>query len=272
MRFYTNIFLAAAITTLTVGCAEDVPEIYIVQNQIPDDACEVSANAAGGGSFRARGVLDIAVTNSYVMYPLVQNVLVPSEEVEFTGLGGGAGGLQGTEWEANSITLTRAVAEFDGPAALGISGREVEIPLSGSMTPADFTAVELEVIPSTFATILADSPLLQNPFDRATLLVRIKFFGITAAGREVDSNQFTYPIEICRECLIDIPLEAIDVSQPLPNCANLSSTTEQGEDGTVTISTDIEPGCTPGQDEPIDCRLVCATLDPTSASYPATCR
>lgn len=271
MRFISNTIVASALALTVVGCAEDTPEIYIVQNQIPDDSCTVSANASGS-AFRARGVLDISVRSSYVMYPLVQNVLVPSETVEFAGQGGGGGGLAGVDWEANSITLTRAVAEFDGPAALGITGREVEIPLSGSMTPADFTAVELEVIPERFSTILADSDLLRNAGDRATLLVRLKFFGVTASGREVDSNQFTYPIEICRECLIDIPLEAINVSQPLPNCANLDGTVVEDDDGTITINFDVGDTCTPGQDDPIDCRLVCATQDPTDSNYPEICQ
>jgi len=245
---------------LLSACAEDTPEIYILQNASTDDDCEPSTAA---DVFVSRGTLDLFVTNQYVMFPLARNSMVPSEDVSFGAAGGAAGGgLEGNEWEANTVTLRRARVEFDAPAALGVPlPSDFEIPISGSINPADEAAVGLQVVTPSIGNALAASPLLQASSSSVTMLVRIKFFGVTGAGREVDSNEFVFPIELCFGCLLDVPPEAIDPAFPTPNCRVF----DEFDSNTVTDQ------CFIGQDQPVDCRLICPLVsdeDPTGICQP----
>jgi hypothetical protein len=246
MRSILFALSAAGLLGTMTGCAEDIAEIQIVQNQPLDAEC--LATAVGANTFISRGVLDLFVTDTYVISPLVRNNMVASESIRFTGLGGGAGGLQGTNWEANSVNFNRAVAEFEGPSGLGVPiPRSLPLTISGSVIPGGSAAVSLQVVTSTIAGFLRQSDLLNQPGSSFTLLVKLKFFGTTAGGTEVDSNEFVYPITVCNGCLLQYPTEAIDTTFPVPNCRNFSDFD--------TVTADVP--CFPGQDEPLDCRLVC---------------
>lgn len=244
---------------LLSACAENTPEIYILQNASTDDDCEPSTTS---DAFVSRGTLDLFVTNQYVMFPLARNSMVPSEGVSFGGAGGAGGGLAGTDWEANTVTLRRARVEFNAPDALGVPlPSDFEIPISGSINPEDEAAVGLQVVTPSIGNALAASPLLQASSSSVTMLVRIKFFGVTGAGREVDSNEFVFPIELCVGCLLDVPPEAVDPAFPSPNCR-----IADGFD-----STTVSDSCFIGQDQPVDCRLICPLVsddDPTGICQP----
>lgn len=241
--------LAVGASTLVTGCAEDTPEIFIVANQVYGDGCELPV----GGSnqvFRNRGLLDLFVTDFYVMIPLIENTLVGSDSVSF-GTGTGEG-LTGAAWEANHILLRKAVVRFDAPDALGVPlPRELEIDLSGAISPQQAATIEMQAITPSLGTTLANSRLLREAGTSLTINLRVKFFGVTAAGREVDSNEFNYPVELCYGCLLNFPPEAIDQDHAvLPNCRNID---EFESGGTETL-------CLTGQDEVVDCRLVCPII------------
>ncbi len=258
----TRGFLIAAAASTLMACAEDVPELFIVQNNTLDDQCQIR-NAASEVA-QSIGFLDLFVTNQYIMYPVVENVLVGADSVTFNTGSGGGEGISGTDWEANRITLTRASVEFDAPAALGVPlPSDFTIPLSGGLAPGDAATVGLQVVSASIGNTLATSPLLQQRGSTVTILLRVKFFGVTAAGREIDSNLFTYPVQLCVGCLLDVPAEAIDPAFPTPNCRI-----------TEGFDSNLNDVCTPGQDEPIDCRAVCPLVqdideeDPTGICIP----
>jgi hypothetical protein len=246
------------------GCAENTPELYILQNGILDEDCAVPSNAgATSGTFLSRGVLDLLVTNQYQMLPIVQNSLVSSESVTFSGGGGGGGGLTGVEWEANTITLSRARVVFDAPDALGVPlPRQLDIPIAGSVEPDGSLAVQLQVVQAQVGNLLRQSPFLRQSGSTLDMLLRVKFFGTTGGQRDVDSNEFVFPVTLCFGCLLTVPPEAVDPALPTPNCLN----TEGFE------STSVDVACNPGQDEAIDCRLFCPIFgedeDPTGICIP----
>jgi hypothetical protein len=231
------------------ACAEDIPEILVVSNQPLDDQCQPST---AGNRVLGRGRLDLFITQSgYEMAPLVQNVMVPSDSIQFQGLAAGLGGLVGTDWEANRVTLQRVVARYEGPSALGVPlPSELPIDLGLTLDPNATAAVSINVISPNIATVLRSSPLLRPPGSSVTILVTLKFFGRTSSGLQVDSNEFTYPVEVCNGCLLQYPIEAIDPTFPTPNCRNT--------EGFESTNSDIP--CRVGQDEPVDCRLVCPLL------------
>lgn len=258
-NWITSLVLTGAAAAALGGCADDTPELYIQQNGIPDDECLTAST--GGSAFRSRGVLDLLITNQYVMFPLVENSLVSSESVSFGG--GGGEGLSGNEWEANAITLRRAEVSFDAPDALGVPlPRSVEIPISGTAQPGDLISASLLVVSPQIGSALRRSTFLRDSNSSIDLLVRLKFFGVTGGGREIDSNEFIYPITLCFGCLLSVPPEAVDPSLPAPNCRNTADFNSETAD----------LACFPGQDSPLDCRFFCPIFgedeDPTGICIP----
>lgn len=263
MRSFVPRIALAALSTLSLlsGCAENTPEILILQNLRVDENCRPPASASGDNVL-ARGVLDLFVTNQYLMVPIVQNTLVPSNSVSF-GRGGRGQGLTGNEWEANDITFSRATVELDIPPSLDAAfARSFEIPISGTVRPGGSQSVELYVILPAIGNALAQSNFLRTSGSRVTMLARVQFIGKTNAGREVDSNIFTFPIELCVGCLLDTPAAAVDPTFPSPNCRNVTGLDD-------TSLTDV---CFPGQDQRLDCRLVCPNLGPDEEDPSGSCR
>lgn len=251
-RFILTAALAMGLSGTVAGCAEDTPEIFIVANQVFADGCEVPSAGAGTAAnqvFRTRGVLDLFVTDFYVAIPRVENTLVESESAGFNTTGGEGDGLAGTDWEANHILLRRAVIQFDAPEALGVPlPREITVEVSGAIAPGGAATIEMQAITPSIGATLANSRLLREARTSLTIDLRIKFFGVTAAGREVDSNEFIYPVELCYGCLLSIPPTAIDPDYAIqPNCRN----TDFEDD------VDFDTLCFEGQDETVDCRNVC---------------
>lgn len=252
-RLLVAAILAVGAPALLSACAEDTPEIFIVANQVFSDDCEPPLPGSSASVYRNRGVLDLFVTDSYVMIPRVESTLVGSDEVSFGAAGGE--GLNGASWEANHILLRRAVVRFDAPDALGVPlPRELEIELSGAISPGQSATIEMQAITPSLGTTLANSRLLREARTSLTIDLRVKFFGVTSAGREVDSNEFIYPVELCYGCLMNFPPEAIDEEHAVqPNCRNID---ELAEDASETL-------CLTGQDEPVDCRIVCPIVTST---------
>ena len=247
-----------AATFLTGGCAEDTPEIFVVGNQPFTETCEIPVAGRSNQVLRTRGVLDLFITGAYQMVMAVENRLVDSGTVSFTS-GGEGGGLVGQEWEANDIILQRALIRYEAPDALGVPlPRELELDLSGAIAPGGATSIEMQTIPPSIGNTLANSPILREG-TALTLNLRIKFFGVTSAGNEVDSNEFVYPIQLCYGCLLSTPPDAIDPDFPVqPNCRN-----SEIEEDVV-----LEDLCFTGQDAPVDCRVVCPLVNATPNGDP----
>lgn len=233
------------------GCADYTPEIWISANRVLPASCNVSVAMATSGAQRARGVLDVYLTQRYLMFPSFQSTLQSSGSVGFQG-GGTGGGLSGSNWEGNRVALNRAEIRYDGPDGIGVPLPSVRtISISGTVEPGGIAIAEFEAIPPELGAILAQSPLLQGRGDSYQINIRLRVFGETSAGNKVDSNEFVFPVDICQGCLVFTPTEAIDLSADItPNCRNLD-----GVGSATEVCESIR-----GQDEPLDCRLVCPTL------------
>ena len=261
MRSIATTTAALVGTALLLGaCAEDIPEIFIAQNQAIGDDCAPATGAAVAS--QGAGILDVFLATQYDVTPLIESTLVPSNSVEYRGLAAGAGGLFGNEWEANLITLNRATVELDIPAAVGVAvARSFDIQISGSITPGGQTVVPLTAITPPVVNVLRSSPLIRQSLTTpVTILARIKVSGRTSAGNTVGSNEFTYPINVCYGCLLDVPPDAIDPSLPTPNCR-----------APLAENLQLEPICRRGQDRPVDCRQFCPTLGPNVEDLTGIC-
>ena len=208
MKYTTKFLLVSVLGCLAAafaGCAESTPEIYIKANQPFDDDCQSPTSASGTTTFVSRGILDLFLSNEYVMAPLVQNTLVPSTSVGF-GTGGGGGGLSGNEWEANSISLTHAIVRFNAPDALGVPLlSRIEIPLSGTMEHGlRFTSCRS---PPTSARAQPEHAP-EGELD-TTLTLPVSPSTAAPGWCPADSNEFVY--------LVDLASDALSISRQRPS-------------------------------------------------------
>ena len=198
------------------GCTE--PELLIVQNTMLDRDCRPSRVA---GNYARRGILDLAVADSYVMVPLI----VP----------------QDFDVEDNPITLTEALLEYTSEAVISITMPSNTISVSGAINSSDGIYLEVEVIRDILGLALQNDPAIEGGYS-PTIVVSLQVFGVSSSESEVSTQVYEFPLKVCIGCLLDFPMEANDPLDEQPNC-------------TASFSdNDIEVGCYPGQDEPVDCR------------------
>lgn len=259
------ILAVALLAFLGRGCADGTPEIWISSNVVLPSSCTIDAGLATSGAQRTRGIMDVYLRSNYVMFPAFRSTIFSSGSV--TPAGGSPRGVEGSRWEANRIMLTRAEIRYDGPDGIGVALPATRrISIAATIEPGSAAVSSFEVIDARLWEVLSESPLLQNPGDSYQINVRLRVFGTTASGNDVDSNEFVFPIEICMGCLIHIPTDAIDITAEVtPNCRNLDQIGEARE-----VCEGIR-----GQDEPVDCRLICPALtalpggDPLGVCEPA---
>lgn len=208
---------------LSASCAENDSSIY-VRGVLAIDETSCVARAEGSSLLRGFGVLDVALRedHTYTAALLVGNQL-------FT---------QGDRTKLRTET-----------ARVAFRGAEVTIvdPELGELEPYSVQATGFaDPAPN------ADSPGLGFVFvpivvpqERTSgeVTAKIRVYGVTLGGQDVESNEFWYPIAICSGCLVNY--NSID-----PVSGECVATDDQStEDG--------ERACFIGQDQPTDC-LVCA--------------
>ena len=240
-----RLFLGIAVLIAAGACVQETPAIFIVQNSALDRSCEPTKTATG--EVLGAGRMDLTVANTYRMHLLVENLMSNSGSAS---LGGGA--ISG-DYEGNRVTFTNAFVSIQGPPsglAIALPERQA-IPISGTLEPSGSAVVSMDVIGSVLGEQLAAAVDRRGMIVPLTVLVQ--FEGTTTSGTDVESNQFQFPIEVCRGCLLEFPLEAIDERFTAPNCLNMTGGS-------------VEDSCLAGQDEGLDCRECRAILQARGAS------
>lgn len=266
-----TVVMAAA---LSGACVEETGTFLVLGTQaLSSGQCELNPEAE---ELRTRGTMDIMLTNRYVMFPLILNSMKPSSEVIIqSGAGGGAGGgaaagggmggngLEPVQTEGNIISLKGATVSFTAPQVSFPLPQNIFIPTSGSVFPSDNAVTALEVISVEVGNIIRDSVefVSNGEFRRGsvvTVLVSVKFKGVTSSGTEVESNEFDFPLDICAGCLLFYAPNTI--SEDDDGSATCEYKPVQATEGEETVTPpSISIPCLIGQDEYVDCRL-CRTL------------
>jgi hypothetical protein len=174
------------------------------------------------------GALDVGLKLEYEATLLVGNQLTPRGDKENLRTETQVTTIFGAE-----IQLLNDTGELDTEFTVATSG--VIIP-SAAEEPG-FGAVNVVLIPGTSGAALAAD--ITDPRERRTRVAKVKVFGETIGGIEVESAEYTFVITVCEGCLVDFPVEAL------------------ASDGSCTMAGDqlpVEP-CRPGQDNDLDCRL-----------------
>lgn len=233
---------ACALTGLTAGCDNPETSLTIVQIQPLGSNCTVSTSES---EFMTRGIVDVAIARRYTLYPLVSNNMIDLTNAKGYSDGDGRQDTHAVRLKEVSYSIKGEIEGLDTTSfTQKISGT---IPVQ-SQSVVGFNILSSELIKqireANFQTILGSSFSATTGSADVTISFSIK--GETLDGNEVETETYSFPLEICSGCLINYPADAIDLSaQKQPNCLAPSDSVE-------------EPNCPMqvGTDNQIlDCRL-----------------
>jgi hypothetical protein len=211
---------------------------------IPTDTCMVVATADtplfGGG------LLDTLYTSEYTCALLVGNQLVP------------LGDPNTDRTETSRVLLTSAdinILDTGGNLLTRANGSAASYntPITGEVDPSmgtipGYGLAFATLIDAATAKDLGAAALAQNLQQEVVVEVIVR--GRTLGGDDINAGPFHFPIQVCNGCLCSEPAGQ--------SCCN---------------STDMPAAnCRPGEDGPVDCRIVGATcacqFDPTGPNCP----
>ncbi len=229
----------AALSAIALGSACDDREVSvsIVQMQLLSDSCTASTDTSEA---LIRGVVDTGLARSYVVYPLVENHMIDLIAAK------GYSAQDGRQ-DTHSIILKEAVYKWKSNNSLaGLPSGKQKQALSATIGVQGQAAVGIEVLSSEDLATLRDQDF-DEPSDRKkeSVTLTLKLKGETQDGRDVETEEFSFPVTICNGCLITYPAGANDPGQKSPNC---NGSAEDVEDPAcpMQVGTDMST---------IDCRL-----------------
>jgi hypothetical protein len=239
------ILTALFITGVFAGCApEGTPQALVIQfNSVvgAEGSCKLQVSSGGSQVTRSTGTLDLLFAPNYVLFPSIVNKF--SEASETTAFGAETGSL-----EPNGITFTgvRVWYEIEGlqgqwDGAETVLPDEIFSPTSGHVEAGKFTTIAVEILPAAVVNILDGDVAFDAIYSGGYLIAHVVLEGRTLDGDKVRSNEFVFPINVCRGCLLYWPFNNPE------QCCETPVT-----DATV---------CYPGQDEAIPCDLGCSLVE-----------
>lgn len=231
---------------LLSGCPKEQPQALFIMDAAAmtrQQQCSIRPGA-GVQMLRPYGVLDLAITNSYWLFPRVKNMLPSLQTVT----GEGVNNLQA---ETNYVNIHTAYVHVNpgGYVVTGLTATEIPVieraqfdgftwDVSASAGPGEETMVAIQVIPPDIGNILqAKMKGLKNAKNPAIWIsVVVKLEARTQDLWTVYSNEFKFPILTCYGCLVRYVTN--DPNEP-PSVADVP--------------------CLPGQDDAVDntlCKLI----------------
>ncbi len=227
-RLATGSALLWTVGLFSLACSGD-PDLVILQNQVPQTGCLITADR---GTYRGQGVLDVRLIGQsspvgYRLHPLVQNGYPAVGE---------ANGREPNRVYFRGFRIRLTLAESASPEVTALFDKltsedsrliEYEEPWSGAIEPGGLAATSVTAIPGDLARRIAATGALEK-ISHVSILVHAHVLGDRSQG-SVTSGEFTYPVRICAGCLVS-NLRACPY-QPV-NAGN---------------------ACNIAQDEPVDC-------------------
>jgi hypothetical protein len=157
--------------------------------------------------------------------------------------------------ETSTITIQGAVVRITNSAGTELKtftrlAAGTVYPASGNIpgyAPIGVTTIDRDTLfnePTISSLLLA--PNAQARAATVRLVTYVRFFGKTLGGRYVESEEFAFPVDVCKGCLITFSPADINPRFKPPNCAQ-----NPGAQGGSTSQQSLP--CVVGQDLPIDC-------------------
>jgi hypothetical protein len=249
----TGLSVIAAGGVVGPACTHDDSSFFI-QNVLaqqlvtPGQQCSYTADPTQPQV--SSGVLDVDFRQQYDAMFLVGNQLVPQANAAQGRTETAAINIQGaivriTDSSGNQLTtFTR------------LTGGTV-YPSSGS-TPG-FLPISVTILDQ--GTVSSQTGSIGGGTVR--LITYTKFFGKTLGGQSIESNEFTFAIDVCQGCLIRFSAADINPCFTAPNCLGNSAS------GVGTAQTPVP--CIPGQDLGVDCSQCAGTVAACNPPATPTC-
>jgi hypothetical protein len=239
-----GVSLLAGAGVTTAACVHDDSTLFVqdvLAAPFVTQGQECTFNADPTQPFISQGVLDIDFRDEYTAEFLLGNQMVAEAN------------SQQLQTETSTITIQGAVVRITDASGAQLNtftrlAAATVYPSSGT-TPG-YTPIGLTIID---ANTIRNNGSLQTTVaggGRSRLVTYVKFFGNTLGGKSVESDEFEFPVDVCKGCLITFTATDINPNASFPNCLG---------NGTSTSTTSLPAPCVPGQDFPIDCSQ-CLTI------------
>jgi hypothetical protein len=232
--------VASAAGLVASACADNEQSLFIRQVQAGSSGqCAYTADPSGIAL--GQGVLDLMITSRYRAALLVGNQLVER------------GSPDQARAETSRVQMHEAEVRVELPDGTEI--KSFTIPGNGFVDPSNgaqpgWGLFLTELIDWTTAKRLRELLGAEPPPDQrlstiGRVVAVVKVYGKTLGGRELETGEFRFPIEVCYGCSVSFPPDRTlqGAGLPEPNCGDCGDTSS------------LSAPCVPGQDEAVDCCL-----------------
>jgi hypothetical protein len=256
--FFTSL-LAVAATCVVAGalpsCATNDSMMYIVGVAVRKaGACSIKPDL--GGSILAKGAMDRVFASDYVAGLIVGNQLTQR------------GSRERVRTETSRVALKGAEVKLETPQGAAL------VPAFSSIGTGFVDASDgNDAAPAAmFATLIPASVAPSLP--AGTVVAKVRVFGTTLGGEDVESAELLFPIEVCDGCLVAFPASARDLTAM---GTDYQCKLAAGDVAATGASEATDGPCNLGIDFPTPCTtcsgLFAACQSPTSNCFytPAAC-
>jgi hypothetical protein len=197
-----------------------------------------SPKADNSAPLWANGVMDRTFASDYTAALLVGNQITER------------GSREQIRTETSRVALKGAEVKLETP-----QGDQLVSPFSSTATgfvdAASGTEPSLSIM---YASLIP--PSVAGKLTAGTVVAKVRVFGTTLGGEDVESSELLFPIEVCDGCLITYPAEARDLTADGTEYQCLSAASETG-----STSSDVELPCELGIDIPAPCTVCSGVYD-----------
>lgn len=233
---------AGAILAGTPSCRDNNETIFVRQVQAPQAPTCIALPDPTGLAV-TRGTLDAALSTHYFVYVLVGNQMVAR------------GDFKQARSEPNRVILKGADVHLKDMTTGGEVGF-YSVTVVGEVDPqtngdATYGLAAFELIPHEVGVQIHNALLAAQQAGKATAQsyeARFKIYGTSLGGVDVQSGDFTFPVDVCYGCTVVYPSDAYDPTLD-PKSVNCK---KSGAAATTTTTGTI--ACLIGQDGITDCR------------------
>jgi hypothetical protein len=237
MRFKSLLAVGlAGLGALAVSsCATNDSMMFIV-GVIALRAGECVAKPDGDAPLLAKGTMDRLFASEYRAALLIGNQVTQRGSREQLRTETSRIVLKGAEVNLEDLVGTELAPAFSSTA-------------TGFVDAASGTDPARAVM---FATLIPGS--IATTLPRGTVLAKVRVFGDTLGGQEVESAELAFPIEICDGCLVSYPANARDLTADGTDyvCKLGTSTADD-------VASDADLPCSLGIDIPAPCTVCSGT-------------
>lgn len=237
-----TLFAATAIglsLVIAPACVDNDQSLYIKQVMAPPTGGDCTFQADPSQPALFEGTMDVALRSSYQAVVLVGNQMIARSD------------NLGARAESNKAHLDGAIVRITD--ANGNDINEFTAQASGFADASNGTIANFGLMGIT----LLDPPTLAkiNIGTNGTLvLAKVKVFGETLGGVDLESGEFQFGIRVCRGCLVSFT-DADDPAVDGVDC-NLSVTSTP-----TGGAAQLELPCFPGQDVSVPCAYCRSDID-----------